>query len=79
MTNTTAPTISIEVATPLKRDDVVPYEYARGTTKAVQSVDLYCRVSGYLKKIGFTDGENVTKDDKEPPAQPAVRDRQCAV
>jgi len=69
-TNSTAPTISIEVATPLKRDDVVPYEYARGTTKAVQSVDLYCRVSGYLKKIGFADGEYVAKDDEEHPQHP---------
>jgi membrane fusion protein, multidrug efflux system len=60
-------TVTVEVAPPLQRSDVVPYEYARGTTKAVDSVDLYCRVSGYLKKIGFTDGDHVTKEDKEKP------------
>ena len=55
-------TIHVKVATPLERDDVVPYEYVRGTTKATRSVDIYCRVSGYLKKIDFVDGDIVAKD-----------------
>lgn len=60
-------TIPIEVARPLERTDVVPYEYARGTTTAVHSVNLYCHVSGFLKKVGFEDGDSVKKDDKANP------------
>lgn len=38
---------------------VTRYLYETGTTKAVNSVDLVARVSGYLKSIDFRDGTEV--------------------
>ena len=43
----------VKVALPQQRSDVVEYEDVRGQTKAYRSVDLHCRVSGYLKSDPF--------------------------
>lgn len=54
----------VKVALPLDRPDVIEYEDVRGLTKADKSIDLHCRVSGYLKKICFEDGADVTEGQR---------------
>jgi RND family efflux transporter MFP subunit len=51
----------VEVARPLERD-VIDYQVFTARTQAVESVDVKARVTGYLKKIRFKDGEDVKKD-----------------
>lgn len=45
----------------VKIDDVIDYEEFTGRTEAVQSVELRSRVTGYLDKVHFKDGETVAK------------------
>jgi len=54
------PTPEIPVATPIEKD-VVDYEDFTGRTDAVDHVDIRARVSGYLVKVNFKDGETVKK------------------
>src|SRR5262245_10957696 len=48
----------VEVAQPVERQ-VIDYQVFTPRTEAVQSVDVKARVTGYLTKIGFKDGEIV--------------------
>jgi multidrug efflux system membrane fusion protein len=48
----------VRVATPISRT-VVDYQIFTARTQAVQSVDVKARVTGYLMKILFTDGDEV--------------------
>ena len=52
------PTPTVTVATPLSMD-VVDWDDFLGQFVAVDSVDIRPRVSGYLQKVAFKDGENV--------------------
>ena len=54
-------TPEVFVAVP-KPDKVADYEDFIGTTDAVDKVDIRARVSGYLVKVAFKDGEYVAKD-----------------
>lgn len=42
---------------------VTDYVERIGQTDAVKSIDIHCRVSGYLQTIGFKDGAEVNKGD----------------
>ena len=48
----------VDVATPLVRP-VVEYDVYTGRFEAVERVEIRSRVSGYLEKVGFEDGEIV--------------------
>ena len=50
----------VSVALPIERD-VVEYEDFIGRTDAVSKVDIRARVSGYLVKVNFKDGDIVKK------------------
>jgi multidrug efflux system membrane fusion protein len=50
----------VTVAPPVERM-VIRYEYATGRVTPIESVDIQARVSGYLKKITFDQGSEVTK------------------
>jgi len=52
----------VEVAQPVERT-VTDYQVFTARTQAVQSVDIKARVTGYLTKISFTDGDLVKKGD----------------
>jgi multidrug efflux system membrane fusion protein len=52
----------VAVSQPIEQT-VVDYEDFTGRTEAVQSVDVRARVTGYLTKIAFRDGEQVKKGD----------------
>ncbi len=52
----------VRVSSPLQRQ-VTDYEIFTARTAAVQSVDINPRVSGYLTKINFKDGDVVKKGD----------------
>jgi len=52
------PEPTVEVSPPVQRD-VCDYQVLTARTQATQSVDVRPRVSGYLTKIDFTDGEDV--------------------
>src|SRR5262245_6534965 len=52
------PTPVVEVAQPVQRQ-VIDYQVFTARTEAVQSVDVKARVTGYLTRIGFKDGEIV--------------------
>lgn len=56
------PPPKVTVAQPLKRD-VVEYVEFPATTRAVATVSLRSRVSGYLKEIAFSDGDTVKEGD----------------
>ncbi|WP_245512940.1 efflux RND transporter periplasmic adaptor subunit [Enterovirga rhinocerotis] len=56
------PPPKVTVAKPVVKD-VVEYDEFTGRFAAVDSVDVRARVSGYLEKVGFTDGAIVKKDD----------------
>ncbi len=43
--------------------DVTDYAEFTGRTEAVETVDVRARVSGYLTKVAFTDGQEVQKGD----------------
>ncbi len=54
------PPPAVEVAPPVKRD-ICDYQIFTARTQATQSVDVRPRVSGYLTKIDFKDGEDVNE------------------
>ncbi|HKB35132.1 MAG TPA: efflux RND transporter periplasmic adaptor subunit, partial [Gemmataceae bacterium] len=60
-------------------EQVTDYEYFTGQTVPVHSVDIKARVTGYLDKIDFKDGADVTKDTPlfriDPRPYKAERDR----
>lgn len=51
----------VTVAKPLERP-VVEYFQTTGQTRAAEMVEFRAQVSGYLKEVGFKDGEFVEKD-----------------
>ena len=53
--------VTVVVSTPVQRE-VADYIDLTGRTDAVKSVDLRARVSGYLDKINFNDGDEVKLD-----------------
>jgi len=53
--------VTVVVSTPVQRE-VTDYFDFTGRTDAVKSVDLRARVSGYLDKINFKDGDEVKLD-----------------
>ena len=59
--NVEMPPPEVDVSTPLVRE-VIDYEEFTGRTDAIDSVLVRARVSGYLTKIHFKDGDEVTKD-----------------
>ena len=54
------PPPEVEVSKPVMRE-VTDYEETTGRTDSYEFVQLRARVSGYLTKIGFTDGDDVKK------------------
>jgi RND family efflux transporter MFP subunit len=56
------PTPAVNVALPIERE-VVDHEDFTGRTDAVSRVDIRARVSGYLVKVNFKDGDIVKKDE----------------
>ena len=59
--NAEMPPAEVEVSAPLVRT-VTDYEEFTGRIDAIDSVQIQARVSGYLTKINFTDGDEVKKD-----------------
>src|SRR6516164_11307106 len=57
-----APPHKVTVATPVKRSVVDQDEYV-GRFVAVDSVEIRARVSGYLDRVHFTDGQMVKQGD----------------
>ncbi len=53
---------AVDVALPIQRT-VVDHEEFTGRTDAVSRVEIRARVSGYLIKVNFKDGDIVKKDD----------------
>ena len=53
---TAPPPVAVTVAKPVERE-IVTYAEFTGNTAAVKSVDIRARVSGYLDKLGFEEGE----------------------
>ncbi len=49
----------VDVAQPLARE-IVEYDFYTGRFEAVDRVEIRSRVSGYLDKVAFQDGESVT-------------------
>jgi len=58
----TPPPPTVTVATPVKRE-IVDYDEYVGRFVAVNSVEIRARVSGYLDKVHFTDGQLVKEGD----------------
>jgi RND family efflux transporter MFP subunit len=58
--NAEPPPPEVEVSKPLVRE-VTDYEEFTGRTDAIDSVQIRARVSGYLTKINFADGDEVKK------------------
>jgi multidrug efflux pump subunit AcrA (membrane-fusion protein) len=56
------PPPAVTVANPVKRSVVDQDEYV-GRFVAVDSVEIRARVSGYLDRIDFTDGQTVKRGD----------------
>lgn len=56
------PPAIVLVAQPVELDGVEDYQIYTARTQAMESVDIKPRVTGYLMKIGFKDGEDVKKD-----------------
>lgn len=54
------PPPKVTVAQPVQRD-VIPYLEATGNTAAVNTANLVARVSGFVEKIGYQDGDFVKK------------------
>lgn len=52
--------IPVQVSHPVERE-ITDYEEFKGHTGASETVDIRSRVSGYLEKINFEDGKEVTK------------------
>jgi RND family efflux transporter MFP subunit len=57
------PVIKVSVAVPIE-EPAEDYEDFTGRTEAVSLVDLRSRISGYLDKVLFADGAEVTKDQQ---------------
>jgi RND family efflux transporter MFP subunit len=55
-------TPTVDVATPIEKD-VVDHEDFTGRTDAVSRVDIRARVSGYLMKVNFKDGDIVKEGE----------------
>jgi len=55
------PEVVVDVSRP-EEDEVVDYEDFTGRTAAVGSVDIRARVSGYLTKVNFKDGDIVAQE-----------------
>jgi len=53
----------VTVAPPVERT-ITRYEYATGRTAPLEQVEIRARVNGYLKKIYFKPGQEVTKGEK---------------
>jgi RND family efflux transporter MFP subunit len=53
--------VAVTVAAPVERPITDALEFT-GRTEAVDSVQLRARVSGYVQKVNFKDGDEVTKD-----------------
>src|SRR5262245_66480156 len=62
----TAPAVhpppEVRVSLPIKRD-ITDYEEFPGRAEAVDSIDIRARVTGYLDKVNFKEGMNVSKGD----------------
>jgi RND family efflux transporter MFP subunit len=58
---TESPPLIVLVATPVERE-VTDHEIFTARTQAVDSVEIKARVTGYLTKILFKDGDEVQKD-----------------
>ncbi|HVO03557.1 MAG TPA: efflux RND transporter periplasmic adaptor subunit [Candidatus Cybelea sp.] len=56
------PALPVTVAKPLKQQ-IMEWDEFTGQFQAVESVEIRARVSGYLDKIGFQDGQLVNKGD----------------
>jgi RND family efflux transporter MFP subunit len=54
--------LNVTVSKPLQRR-VTDYEVYTGRTAAVNEVNVVARVTGYLKKLSFEEGAEVTKDE----------------
>ncbi|MBX9654084.1 efflux RND transporter periplasmic adaptor subunit [bacterium] len=52
------PPLSVTVAKPIVQE-ITNYDEYPGTISAYASVDIYARVSGFITKISFTDGQEV--------------------
>lgn len=60
---TVAPPVPVvNVSVPIPRD-AIDYEVFTGRTDAVSTVDVRARVSGYLTKVNFKDGDLVKQND----------------
>jgi RND family efflux transporter MFP subunit len=55
------PPPAVTVAAPIQRD-VIDYDEYTGKLGATEEVEVRARVKGYLKSIGFKDGDEVKKD-----------------
>lgn len=56
--------IPMKVATVLaKAQEVTDYDEFVGRTSATEKVEVRARVTGYIKEILFTDGQNIREDD----------------
>ena len=56
------PPPEVVVVLPERRDVTIYHEFT-GTTQASEAVDVRARVEGYLEKILFKDGDNVSEGD----------------
>jgi RND family efflux transporter MFP subunit len=57
------PDPEVTVAKPESSKQVTDYEDFPGRLEAVNSIDLRARVTGYLDKVNFKEGDEVKKDD----------------
>lgn len=75
------PPPTVTIAHPTKQN-VVEWDEYTGRLDAVKTVNLYCQVTGYLKKVNFKDGAEVQAGQVlfEIDARPfeAVRDQAAA-
>jgi multidrug efflux system membrane fusion protein len=56
------PPVPVKTGLPLQKD-VVDWDEYTGRIEAVESVEIRARVSGYLDKVNFNDGDKVKKGD----------------
>src|SRR5438309_1574723 len=57
-----APPPQVAVADPVTRE-VIAYEHFTGRTDAKRSIDIRARVTGYLDKVMFKEGDDVKAGD----------------
>jgi multidrug efflux system membrane fusion protein len=60
--STQAPPPTVKIARPISRN-VTEWDEYTGRIEAVEAVEVRARVSGYLDKVNFKDGEKVRKGD----------------